>query len=142
MLLLALQTGGGGGTDGEWNSPAVIGLFVGAGATLLLFVGWEWRRGDEAMIPGNVALRRNVVFTCAFAFSQMGGLTVASYYLPAWFQGIQGVGPFQSGVRMLPTVITQMVSTMLASGLCKVPLCHMPLPCPLRFFPWCHEQDN
>ncbi|KAL2106344.1 hypothetical protein VUR80DRAFT_6873 [Thermomyces stellatus] len=115
MFLLAMQTGG--GMDGEWNSPDVIGLFVGAGVTLLLFIGWEWRRGDEAMIPGNVALRRNVVFTCVFAFSQMGGLTVASYYLPAWFQGIQGVGPLQSGVRMLPTVVTQIVSTMLASGL-------------------------
>lgn len=128
MFLLAMQTGGG---DGVWDTPAVIGLFAGSGATLLLFVAWEWRRGDGAMIPGNVALRRAVAFTCLFASTQMGGLTVASYYLPAWFQGIQGVGPLQSGVRMLPTVITQMVSTMLASGLGELSslliLCFPPL---------------
>lgn len=119
MFLLAMQTGGG---SGVWDTPEVIGLLAGSGVTLLLFAAWERRRGERAMIPGSVALRRTVVFTCLFASTQMGGLTVASYYLPVWFQGIQGVGPLQSGVRMLPTVITQMVSTMVASGLGELPL--------------------
>ncbi|KAK4119453.1 MFS general substrate transporter [Parathielavia appendiculata] len=114
MFLLAMQTGG---EDGVWNSATVIGLFVGAGVTLLLFVAWEWRQGTQAMIPGKVVLRRTVVFTCLFAFTHMGALTIASYYLPAWFQVVQGVGPLDSGVRMLPTVITQIVATMAASGL-------------------------
>ncbi|KAH8651291.1 MFS transporter [Xylariales sp. PMI_506] len=114
MLLLAMQTGG---KDGIWDTPTIIGLFVGAGVTLLLFVAWEWRKHDEAMIPGSVVLRRTVLFTCFFAFMQMGGLFIASYYLPAWFQAIQGVSPLQSGVRMLPTVISQMIATVLASSL-------------------------
>ncbi|KAG7290749.1 hypothetical protein NEMBOFW57_000752 [Staphylotrichum longicolle] len=83
MFLLAMQTGS---EDGIWNSAAVIGLFVGSVFTLLLFVAWEWRKGDEAMIPGTVVMRRTVVFTCLFAFTHMGALTIASYYLPAWFQ--------------------------------------------------------
>ncbi|KXX76152.1 putative HC-toxin efflux carrier TOXA, partial [Madurella mycetomatis] len=113
MLLLAMQTGS---ETGVWNSATVIGLFAGAGITMLLFVAWQWHRGDQAMIPGNVIKRRTVVFTCLFAFTHMGALTIASYYLPAWFQAIQGVGPLDSGVRILPTVITQIVSTMTASG--------------------------
>ena len=122
MFLLAMQTGGG---TGVWNMPSIIGMFVGSGVVLLLFVAWEWRKGDQAMIPGIVAVRRTVMFTCLFAFTQMGGLTVASYYLPAWFQAIQGVGPLQSGVRMLPTVITQMVATMFASSIGMSFSCHL-----------------
>jgi len=116
MFLLAMQMGG---DDNTWNSPTVIGLFVGAGVTLLLFLAWERHRGDEAMIPGNVALRKTVIFTCLFAAMQMGGLTVASYYLPAWFQAIQGVGPLESGVRILPTALSQLVAAGIASGLGK-----------------------
>lgn len=119
MFLLAMQTGG---KDGLWNTPTIIGLLVGSGVTLLLFVTWEWRKRDQAMIPGNVVLRRTVVFTCLFASMQMGGLFIASYYLPAWFQAIQGVGPLQSGVRMLPTVISQMLATILASSLGELSL--------------------
>jgi hypothetical protein len=88
---------------------------------MLLFVSWEWRRGDRAMIPGNVVKRRTVVFTCFFASTHMGALTIASYYLPAWFQAVQGVGPLDSGIRMLPTVITQIISTIVASGLGESP---------------------
>lgn len=114
MFLLAMQTAS---QDGVWNTATIIGLFVGSGLTLLVFIAWEWHRGDQAVIPGKVVLRRTVLFTCIFAFTQMGGLTVATYYLPAWFQAIQGVGPLQSGVRILPTVITQMLATMFASSL-------------------------
>lgn len=114
MVLLAMQTGG---EDGVWGSATVIGLFAGGGVTLLLLVAWEWRRGDGAMIPGAVVARRTVVFTCLFAFTHMGAVTIGSYYLPAWFQAVQGVGPLDSGVRMLPTVGTQIVVTMTASAL-------------------------
>jgi hypothetical protein len=37
MLLLALQWGG---TKYAWNTAIIIGLFCGAGATLVLFWGW------------------------------------------------------------------------------------------------------
>lgn len=123
MFLLAMQTGG---EHGVWNSGAVFGLFVGSGVTLFLFVAWEWRRGGQAMIPGAVVKRRTVVFTCLFAFTHMGALTIGSYYLPAWFQTVQGASPLDSGVRMLPTVITQIITTMMASGLGESPAHWMP----------------
>ncbi|KAK3376326.1 MFS transporter [Lasiosphaeria ovina] len=119
MFLLAMQTGSSSsGSNGtSWSSGTVVGLFVGSGVVLAAFVAWEWQRGSQAMIPGTVVMRRSVVFVCLFASTQMGALTVAAYYLPAWFQAIQGVGPLQSGVRMLPTVVTQMLVTIVASGL-------------------------
>ncbi|KAL8348860.1 hypothetical protein RB601_002214 [Gaeumannomyces tritici] len=116
MLLLALEWGA---DRRSWSDPTIIGLFVGAGVTLLVFVGWEWSRAADAMIPGSVVGRRTVAFACLFASTQMGALTIASYYLPAWFQAVQGVNPLDSGIRMLPTVLTQIVTTIIASGLAR-----------------------
>lgn len=116
MLLLAMQRGG---QENPWSSATIIGLFVGAGVTMMLFVAWEWRKGDDAMIPGRVLTRRTVVFTCLFIFFHMGSLTLSSYYLPEWFQVVEGVDPLQSGVRMLPTVITQIIATSVAGRLGK-----------------------
>ena len=72
MLLLAMQQGG---QNNPWNSATIIGLFVGAGVTMILFVVWEWHKGDDAMIPGRVTTRRTVMFTCLFVFFHMGSLT-------------------------------------------------------------------
>ena len=116
MLLFALQRGG---QENPWRSATIIGLFVGFGMTMIIFIAWEWYKGDEAMIPGKAVTRRAIVFTCLFAFCHMGSLSIAPYYLPEWFQVVKGVDPLHSGVRMLPTVITQLLATMVASRLGK-----------------------
>lgn len=48
MLLFALQWGG---VQYAWSSSVVIGLFVGAGVVLILFVPWTLKRGENALIP-------------------------------------------------------------------------------------------
>jgi MFS family permease len=107
MLLIAMQWGG---TRYPWNSATVIGLFVGGGVLTLVFIAWQWHQGDDALIPGTIVGRRNVALTCMFSFCFLGGLAVMSYYLPEWFQAVRGVSPLQSGVRVLPSVITQILA--------------------------------
>lgn len=114
MLLLAMQWGG---ERYNWSSATVIGLFVGAAVMMLLFVGWEVRKGEEAMITGKVVMRRTVIFSGLFVFCHMGSVTIATYYLPTWFQVIQGVGALWSGIRLLPIVLTQIVIVTLAGAL-------------------------
>ncbi|KAK4033297.1 major facilitator superfamily domain-containing protein [Parachaetomium inaequale] len=48
QLLLALSWGG---SKYAWNSATIIGLFCAAGVTALLWLVWDWYRGDEALIP-------------------------------------------------------------------------------------------
>ncbi len=114
MLLFALERG-----QDVWNSSTIIGLFVGSGVMLILFVAWEGRKGNDAMIPRSVVARRTVVSAVLFAFCHTGSLMVTSYYLPEWFQVVQGVGPLQSGIRMLPTVISQIIAGLAASAIGK-----------------------
>ncbi|KAK7747835.1 hypothetical protein SLS53_001084 [Cytospora paraplurivora] len=117
MFLLALQLGGAGSY--EWGSSVVIGLFVGAAVTAILFILWERRMGDSAMMPGSL-LRQRIV-TCSFLHFGLllSTVSVASYYLPTYFQAIRGDGATMSGVDMLPSILSQLFFIGLAGGLVK-----------------------
>lgn len=107
MLLIALEFGG---RTYPWSSATVIGLFCGAGGATALFLAWEHLfAGDDAMLP--LALFRSRVFVAA-CLTNMGvfGCTfISAYFLPIYFQSIQGSSPFTSGVHLLPSILSQLV---------------------------------
>jgi hypothetical protein len=114
MVLLAIQWGG---VKHAWKSATIIGLLSGSFLSLLLFIAWEHRRGDQAMVPLDILFRSPVLFSAWTGLFQMGSQMVISYYLPIWFQVVQGVGPTASGVRTLPTMISQMTAALVAGVL-------------------------
>ncbi|PYI01624.1 MFS transporter [Aspergillus sclerotiicarbonarius CBS 121057] len=111
MLLLAMMWGG---TKENWDSATTIGLFVGSGVMLILFACWEAYKGEGAMISGNVVARRTVTFSVLFSFCHFGSVSILNYYLPEWFQAVQGATPLQSGTRVLAAVLSQIVRTLSA----------------------------
>jgi hypothetical protein len=113
MLLLALQWGG---TKYAWNSAIIIGLFCGAGGTLVLFWGWEYHVGEKALIPLFILSKRIVWCSCLFVGIFFGGSLISAYYLPIYFQAVKGVTPAVSGVYMLPTILSS-IFTMIPVGL-------------------------
>lgn len=98
------------GTRYPWNSATIIGLFVGGGILSIIFVAWEWYVGENALTPGILIGRQQVAVACVFDFLQLGSLAVMSYYMPLWFQAVQGVSPLDSGVRVLPSVLAQILA--------------------------------
>ncbi|KAK7954856.1 hypothetical protein PG988_015550 [Apiospora saccharicola] len=106
MFLLALQLGG---HTYAWGSSQIIGLFCGSLATAVVFVGWEWRMGDRAMLPGGMLKQRVVLMGIVQGAFLMVTTTVGSFYLPIYFQGVKGVGPTLSGVYMLPSILSQLL---------------------------------
>ncbi|CAH0021576.1 unnamed protein product [Clonostachys rhizophaga] len=115
MLLLALQWGGG---VHAWSSSVIIGLFVGAGVVLLLFIGWQLYFQDKALIPSQLfKVNRNPALLCAASFFVNGPFQTVIYWLPIWFQGVLGVSPLQSGINFFPTVISDVLAAFLGSGI-------------------------
>jgi hypothetical protein len=106
QFLLALQWGG---TKYPWNSSTIIGLLCGAGVTFAAFVGWEYRKGDAAMIPLSMVKQRIIASSCVVIFFFFGSMLTMSYYLPIYFQTVRGVSPTLSGVYTLPVILSQMV---------------------------------
>ncbi|MCJ1386604.1 hypothetical protein MMC17_009730 [Xylographa soralifera] len=114
MFFLALEYGG---NQFAWNSSVVIGLFVGAGLTLIVFLLWEWRQGEEAMVPFFMLRKRIIWSASSTMFFFFGCLFCAGYYLPIYFQSVNDDTALMSGVHTLPYVIAQVVFSILAGGM-------------------------
>lgn len=135
-LLLALQWGG---QTKAWDSSAIIGLFVGTCALLVLFVGVQWKRGDNALIPLRVFCKRNI-FTSAMILFFLGGaiylvailksfsmlrksldliISQDSYFLPFYFEAVRGISPVSSGVNFIPLMLSQMVALIITGAIVK-----------------------
>jgi MFS family permease len=106
MLLLALNWGG---NDYAWNSATIIGLLCGSAAVLAIFVYWEIRQQDKAMIPPSLMKLREVYSACVTALIQGGSMLVLVYYIVLWFQVIKHASPSKSGVYTLPSFLSQVL---------------------------------
>lgn len=107
MFLMAIEFGG---RDYPWDSATVIGLFVGSGLTFLVFLAWEWREGENAMIPLAMVAKREVWTSAVVGMMCMAGLTlVPGYFLPIFFQSVGGETPLMSGVYTLASILSNLV---------------------------------
>lgn len=116
MFLMALEWGG---TQYPWSSATIIGLFCGAGGTLIVLAAWEYRAGDGAMIPFSMVRKRIVWSACLSIGFFFASLLIFSYYLPIYFQAVKDVSPALSGVYILPSILSQMAMSIVSGVLGK-----------------------
>ncbi|KAK8024998.1 Efflux pump [Apiospora arundinis] len=114
MLLLGLQFGG---QAYPWKSSQVIGLFCGAGATAIVWFFWNRHRGDDAMMPHSMIRRRDVLCSGIYVALLMSAVFGAVYYLPLYFQAVNGASAMLSAVYLLPMILAQLFVAGAAGGL-------------------------
>jgi hypothetical protein len=115
MLLLALQWGG---IENPWSSSVIVGLLVGFGVVMILFILWTLRQKENALIPPRLfTVNRNPALLCAAAFFVNGPFQVIIYWLPIWFQGVLGASPTQSGVNFFPTVVSDVLAAFIGGAI-------------------------
>lgn len=119
QVFLALEWGG---SKYPWYDAKIIGLFCGSGATAILFGLWESRQGDNAMVPFSVLMLRTVWTSCTTMLLFYGCLQAVAFYLPIYFQTVRGKSAIIGGVSMLPSVLSQLVSTVSSGALGKFSL--------------------
>lgn len=69
------------------------------------------------MLPPNIIFQRTVFWAASSAMFGMGSQIILGLWLPEWFQAVKGVSPTDSGVRLLPTMLAQVVSSILTGVL-------------------------
>ncbi|KAF2732223.1 MFS general substrate transporter [Polyplosphaeria fusca] len=114
MLLLALQWGG---VTYAWSSSVVVGLLVGFVVLFAIFVVSQWWMADSALVPPKLFTFRTVVLAFGACLLGPGGVATIIYYLPIWFQAVQGATPINSGVRYLPSVISDVLTSIVGGGI-------------------------
>ncbi|KAK1837166.1 major facilitator superfamily transporter [Podospora conica] len=100
-----------------WRSQEIIGLMTGFGVTGVLFVGWQFWKGDAALIPPRIVGQRTVAASCLMSFLSYGALTNINYFWPIWFQVVRGETAMMSGVYMMPYFVVMGVFSVLAGYL-------------------------
>ncbi|KEQ70812.1 MFS general substrate transporter [Aureobasidium namibiae CBS 147.97] len=102
-LLFAIEWGG---SKYPWNSGRIIALFVVFGVLLLAFIASQAWRGDKATLPPRI-LRQRSIISASLANVGVGSLLVLyAFYLPIWFQVIQGKSPQKSDLSLLPLLLS------------------------------------
>ncbi|CAE6428748.1 unnamed protein product [Rhizoctonia solani] len=115
-LLLGLQWGG---TSKPWDDPTIIGLLVTFGVSTVLLAGWQHYLGSRAMIPLKALMRRTQVGCCIVGFLAYLQLLTLTYYLPLNFQSVKGHTATQSGIDLLPIVLSNVIITLTGSIIIK-----------------------
>ncbi|KAF7180228.1 hypothetical protein CNMCM7691_009395 [Aspergillus felis] len=107
-LVLALQWGG---QKYAWNNARIVALLTLMGLLLLAFVAVQILLTRTATVPPRI-FRRRSIFAGAWATLCIGASQyIFIYFLPIWFQSIKGVSAVDSGLRLLPLMLSMVVAS-------------------------------
>jgi MFS family permease len=113
-LILALQWGG---VEYEWSNSRIIGLFVGFGLMIAIFIGIQFWAKDKGTLPPRLFKNRNVLPAMLFTFFFGAAFFPLLYYLALYFQAIKNVSAVQAGIKILPLLLSCVFTSILAGGL-------------------------
>ncbi|KAM0355066.1 hypothetical protein ACHAPU_000918 [Fusarium lateritium] len=102
-LLFALEFGK---ENQQWSSGRVIALFVVFGVLALVFAGYQSWRGEKGTIPPRILKQRTVLVACLLALATGSILVIFPFYLPVWFQVVKGKSSQDSGIALLPLLLS------------------------------------
>ncbi|KAF1995547.1 MFS general substrate transporter [Amniculicola lignicola CBS 123094] len=102
-LLLALQRAS---IPQPWSYSGIWGPLLAFGILFCIFVIVQYYQKDRAIIPYRIISQRTIAFCCLFEVTIFLGTTTIVYYLPFYFQSVKGLTPHQSGILILPFVVT------------------------------------
>lgn len=123
-LLLALQWGG---STYAWKSARIIVLLVLFAILTGAFIAVQKYSPKTRTIPGSLFEKRSIGFTTWYTGCTFPLFVVMVYYLPIWFQGVQQVTAFESGIRTIPLILGFIVFAILSGALTQIVGYYTPL---------------
>jgi EmrB/QacA subfamily drug resistance transporter len=89
------------GNERGWLDPQIIAGFAIGGTLLLGFVAWELRT-KSPMLPPHLFRSRGFTAANTASLLMYFGMFGAIFLLSQFFQVVQGMNPFEAGLRVLP----------------------------------------
>jgi len=105
------------GEKGWTEESVIISLSIGA-IILAVFVWWEIR-SDHPILP--MRFFRNMSFTGADMAMVIGSFSTGAllFFISQYFQSVQGYSPLGAALRILPTAVILMVTSLIASQISR-----------------------
>lgn len=100
-LLLALDRG----SNVSWSSTITIVSISLSIPLFALFILVEMKVASEPFAPGHIIFHRTL-FACYLCnFFSFSGWLAALFYIPLYFQAVDGLSATQAGVRLIPGIV-------------------------------------
>jgi len=99
--LVAIVWGATHGNGLGWTDPEILASIAVGTALLAAFIAWE-ARASEPMLALGLFRRRAFVVANGISFLMSFGMFGTIFLLSQFFQVVQGLNPFESGLRVLP----------------------------------------
>ncbi|OBT52494.1 hypothetical protein VE04_05866 [Pseudogymnoascus sp. 24MN13] len=131
-LVLALQWGG---SVYPWSNSRVWGLLLGFGLLTILFIGLQIRGKEEYYAPplcsytptlSSTFSARSVSICCLYVSFMQLAILALSYFLPFFFQAVQGSSAKITGLSILPFGITTAIATLISSAIVTLSGIYIP----------------
>jgi len=108
------------GTQYDWLSPQIIGLFAGAIMALTAFVIYEAlleRRGGQPIIEPS--LFKNSIFSVSTIVTVIFGMGLfgSIFFIPLFVQGVVGTSATNSGLILTPLMLTSIAGSVISGQL-------------------------
>jgi Na+/melibiose symporter-like transporter len=87
--------------------------------SLILFGCWSRFKGDDALIPPSYLSNRTVYIGCMLIFLQGGATQSIPFFLPLWFQAMEGDGTRESAIHLLPSLVSMVIATISCGALVR-----------------------
>ncbi|KAL8723575.1 MAG: hypothetical protein Q9181_007257, partial [Wetmoreana brouardii] len=113
-VLFALQWGG---IRYPWSDGRIIALFILFGVFGLAFIAAQAWRKEDATVPPSIFFQRTVFSACVVSIGIGSLLVIHSFYLPIWFQAIQGKNPTSSGLSLVALLLSVVFLVMICGVL-------------------------
>ncbi|CAK7204313.1 hypothetical protein SEUCBS139899_007068 [Sporothrix eucalyptigena] len=112
------------GTQYSWSSPAVLVPLILGIALIGLFVVVEMKVAKLPLIPPAV-FKNTHVSSCVFTSFLTGFMTFVNlYYLPQFYQVARGESALNSGILILPLILSQIVTSFTSGFLVSMWSCY------------------
>jgi EmrB/QacA subfamily drug resistance transporter len=99
-----------------WGSTFIVGLLVGSGLLMTIFLIAEWRQKDP-MLDLSLFKRPAMAGVSLAAFTLPASIFAMFLYLTLYLQDVLGYGPFAAGLRFLPVTMLAFIVAPIAGKL-------------------------
>ncbi|KAK6502401.1 hypothetical protein TWF506_002982 [Arthrobotrys conoides] len=112
-LVLAMQWGG---QKYDWSNGRIIALLVLMSVLLAGFAAVQVLIPKTATLPIRIFKQRSVVSGFWQTLCIGSSMYIYIYFLPLWFQTIKGVSAVDSGIRILPFMLSMVLGSILSGA--------------------------
>ncbi|KEZ43465.1 hypothetical protein SAPIO_CDS4659 [Scedosporium apiospermum] len=123
-LNLALQWGG---IVYPWSNAKVFGCLIGFGLLTIVFLYLQFRFKESSTVPLRIFRSRTVSAACAFMMLVQVAMVLQSYFWPIYFQSVRNTSARDSGINMLPMIVSNSIGTVCAGWIASMYGHYVPL---------------